>query len=320
MKKAEDGFSSNRRNLLKSGLLAMGASAFMLSGCSKQNEENTVSSKDEFDIIPKQTDVYKLSVPMLLDFAAIKRFAKWNSEHKKIKIETLYNSIPWPLSEPYNEWVQLCRGGSNSNIKTFNDYAKYVKHSFDNGFKVCYLMNSPKPFNLKDLDTFKDDFRRLLDKLWEIGIDNIKVANTQVAVLINDHNPNFKLTASTIFEYNAINQYDNLLELYPNFVSFGIAKNQNQNFKFLSNMKKRFPNITLEVMLDEGCPKNCPTRVSCMSCSSTRFFKDGCKFIVKDGLKTTIRCGMVYAWELPYYSAIGINNFKHCFYFHWHCI
>lgn len=293
----------NRRDLLKSGLLIAGAT--MLSGCNGEKE-----SDKELTIVPKQTDVYKLSVPMVFNFEAIDDFAKWNSQYKKSKVETLYNSIPWPLSEPYNEWIQLCRGGSNSDIKTFDDFAKYVKHSINNGFKVCYLMNSPKPFNFKDLDTFKNDFYKLLDKLWNIGIDNIKVANTQVAVLINEHNPEFKLSASTIFEYNSITQYVQLLELYPNFVNFGIAKNQNQNFRFLKNMKKHFPNITIEMMMDEGCIKNCPTRTSCMSCSSTSYFKNGCKLTKQNQYKNRIRNGCIQPWELSYYSAIGINNFK----------
>ena len=297
-----------RRELLKSGLVIAGSA--MLAGCGKEEEKTVAVSSDDFTIEPKQTDVYKLSVPMLFYEDAIKRFAKWNDEHKKIKIETLYNSIPWPLSESYNEWLQLCRGGSNPRITSFADYERYVKCSFDHGFKTCYLMNSPKPFNMKDLATFKDDLYKLLDFLWKIGVDNIKVANSQVAVLINEHNPAFKLTSSTIFEYNSIGQYAQLLELYPNFVNFGVAKNQNQNFRFLSNLRKRFPDKIIEIMVDEGCLKNCPTRVSCMSCSSTGYFKHGCRLTGKNKARAKVMNGAVQPWDYAYYSAIGINNFK----------
>ena len=132
-----------RRELIKKTALAIGSTLF-LSSCTKKDEpEKTVyqdntqmqnNSSDNSEIVPKQTDIYKLSAPMLFDYSAIDELVECNKKYKKIKVKTLYNSIPWPLSSNYNEWIMLCRGGQNPDIKNFDDFAKYVKYSIDKGF------------------------------------------------------------------------------------------------------------------------------------------------------------------------------------------
>ncbi len=308
-----------RRELIKKTALAIGSTLF-LSSCTKKDEpEKTVyqddtqmqnNSSDNSEIVPKQTDIYKLSAPMLFDYSAIDELAECNKKYKKIKVKTLYNSIPWPLSSNYNEWIMLCRGGQNPDIKNFDDFAKYVKYSIDKGFEVCYLMNSPKAFNDLDLKNFKTDLYKLLDNLYKIGIRKIKFSNTQVAQLIRNHNPKFKLVSSTISEYNSIIQYRGLLHEFPNVTEIGLPKNENQNFKFIKALRKAFPDISIEIMLNEGCMKGCFSRYSCMASSYNRFYKLGCKLSSKDMKLNFYKNGRVYPWDLGYYSALGINNFK----------
>ena len=90
-------------------------------------------------------------------------------------------------------------------------FIKYAKYAMDRGFEICYLLNSPKPFSEKDFNIFKDDFYRLLDDLYKNNIKHIKVGNTQVATLINEHNPDFKLSASTAFAFFANSTRDEVL-------------------------------------------------------------------------------------------------------------
>ena len=301
----------NRRDLLKTGIAGVMASSLALSGCNKK--ESVTENNDELHIIPKQTDTYKFSAPLLFHFDSIDGMAKLNKKFKKSQITTLYNSIPWPQSEKFNEWFMLYRGGSNPLIKTYSDFEKYVKYAMDKGFEVVYLMNSPKAFNDRDIEPFKKDFYKLLDNLWKTGIRKIKFANTQVAQLINEYNPEFELHVATILEYSNISQYRNLFHYFPNIKHICVPKDQNQNFKFLASLRKEFPKIEIELMVDEGCIKNCPTRFSCMASSYSTKYKLGCSFARGDyysHILYLVLAGMVHPWDLPYYSALGINQFK----------
>ncbi len=302
-KKESDNFSSKRRDLIKTGLLGLGASAVALSGCDKN--ENT----SELNIIPKQTEIYSISYPMLFNFRSIDNIAECNKKFKKSKITTLYNSVPWPQIEKYNQWFMMARG-INSKIKTYKDFDKYVQYSIDKGFEVVYLMNSPKAFNDRDIEPFKKDFYKLLDNLWNSGIRKIKFANTQVAQLINEYNPEFKLSVAMTLEYSSISQYRALFELFPNIVHTCVPKDLNQNFRFLASLRKAFPEVEIEVVCEEGCFKWCPSRLFCMSSMFSPQYKLGCNLMRANWDLRKVLSGLIYPWDLGYYSAIGINSFK----------
>ena len=71
-----------------------------------------------------------------------------------------------------------------------------------------------------------------------------------------------------------------------------------------------FPDKKLELMVNDGCTKGCPAWISHRP---ERFF---CSFrcpLSQNGqgsLLSFVCSGLVYPWNLEYYSAIGINNFK----------
>ena len=302
-----------RRDLLKSVVLAAGGSAFALSGCRQKDDKDEVSgsvNQSQLKIMPKQTDIYKVSSPLLFHYPAIDELAKCNEKYKKIRVKTLYNSLPWPLAANYNEWMTLYRGGGNSDIKSFSDFAKYIKYAMNKGFEVCYLMNSPKAFNDLDLAKFKDSFYKLLDDIYKLGIKKIKFANTQVAQLINEHNPDFELTSSTILEYHSIIQFQGLFRFFPNITQIGMTKDENQNFRFIKAIRDTFPNVDIEMMVDEGCLKGCFSRMSCMASSYNAYYKLGCKLTSENRKLSFYKNGGIYPWDLSYYSALGVNNFK----------
>jgi len=262
-------------------------------------------------ITPKQTDVYKLSAPMLFSFDALDKYIEYNKKYKKSQIKMLFQSIPWPQTENFNEWFMAHRfGTSNPNIATYADFDKYVQYAQRNGFEIIYLMNSPKAFNDRDIEPFKKDIYTLLDNLWNSGIRRIKFSNTQVAQIINEYNPNFQLSVAVIMEYSSIEQYRALLSYFPNINHICIPKDLNQNFDFLNSMKKAFPNIEFELMVGEGCPKWCPSRFSCQASSLSTYYKIGCRIGQSDIIKTRVKCGAIHPWQLEYYSALGFNHFK----------
>ncbi|MBQ8476076.1 hypothetical protein IJ531_03340, partial [bacterium] len=232
-------FSKNRRSLLKAGLAAMGASAVSLTGC--QKTEHALSlDLDTDDITPKQTGLFEFSTPLPFNYKTIDDILELNSNVKKCKVTSFYNSAPYPLATNFNSWIQINRA-VNPNIKTYDEFAKYVKYAIGNGFKFTYLMNSPKPFSERDFLTFKDEFLYLLDFIYQIGCRDIKVANTQVASAINEFAPNaFNLSASTAFEYHNVSQYNYLFNNYPNFDLIDVSNDENQNFKFLKALRTAF--------------------------------------------------------------------------------
>ena len=209
------------------------------------------------------------------------------------------------MADKFNGWVQIMRG-KNSSVTKYDDFGKFVKYAMKNGFKFSYLMNSPKPFSEKDFKTFKNEFIRLLDYIYEIGIRDIKVSNPQVANLINEYMPNgFNLQVSTAFELYMIGQYNNLFKHYPNFNFIDITQGQNHNFKFLKSLRSAFPDKKLELMVNEGCRKDCPARVPHIA--EPLFCTYPCDLL---GFHNFVKKGNIYPWDLEYYSAIGINNFK----------
>jgi len=300
----------NKREFIKSSLAGLSASALALTqaGCSK-NEEISKANLDNDEIIPKQTGTYEFSCPLPFNYKTIDEIVELNSTLKKSKITSLYNNIPIPLASNFDQWIQVVRGKGNPSIKTYNDFFKYVDYAHDKGFKVTYLMNSPKAFSPKNFNTFKGEFYRLLNEVKKHNIKDIKVASTQVAGLINDYAPNeFNYSASTAFEYTSMSQYENLFTIFDNFTLIDITSSENQNFALLKSLRKRFPDKKIEIMLNEGCVKRCPSRNECLP---------GAVFSCRDlkrkigTLKLFMKLGITYPWDLEYYSAIGINNFKY---------
>ncbi|MBR2069183.1 MAG: hypothetical protein IJ877_05410 [Candidatus Gastranaerophilales bacterium] len=296
-----------RRDLLKTSLLTLGASSLALSGCNKE-----IAQSDELEIIPKQTGTYEFSVPLPFNYEIIDELSRINATLKKSKIVTLYNNIPLPLNDKFNSFIHIVRG-SNPEIKSFDDFAKYAKYAMDKGFRICYLMNSPKGFSERDFKTFEKDFYYILDYLVKLGIDEVKFSNTQVADLINAYHP-FKLSASTNTEYHNITQYRYLVENYPNVYKFNMAIDENQNFKLLNSIRTLFPDRKIEVTVNDLCLKGCPARISHGSDESFCVYKCGNIKESQDKITPFYRftkASLIYPWNLEYYSAIGINNFKY---------
>ncbi|MBR1617718.1 hypothetical protein IJ670_06150 [bacterium] len=291
-----------KRDLLKTGLLALGVTA--LSGC---NSKDFVADTTE-NIEPKQTSVYKISTVLPYDFNIIDQIADFNKKFKKSQIVTLYNNIPLPFSLKLNGWIQIDRG-RNSHIQSFEDFGKYAKYAMSKGFNIRYLFNSPKPYNDKDLATFKSYALDLLDYLKSIGINEIKIGNVQTAALINENRPGFDLTASTAMEFHTISQYRNLMDSFPNIRLIDVSVDENHNFPFLRNLKKMLPNVDIELVLNDICNKGCPGKIS--HHGSTEFCVFNCwKIKDSDPAKYCFKTGVVYPWFFEYYSAIGVNNFK----------
>ena len=296
----------NRRELIKSGLIAAGAAAIGISGYKKIKESD--DSYNSFNIVPKQTAVYRIYTPLPFRYDLIDEMAELNSKLKKSHIKTLYNNFPYPLCSQFGFNFAAVRG-RNNDIKSFDDFAGYVKYAKDKGFKFVYLLNSPKPFVGDEFEKYKKNLYELLDNLASIGCLELKIANAQLMKIISRERAEFILSASTSFEYHNVSQYINLLNEYKNIKSINTAIDDNHNFIYLNNLKKCFPDIDIEVMLNEKCMHGCPARISHSSSYYEPF--DCYNKPQKIGkFRYFMKSNIVYPWQLEYYSAIGINTFK----------
>ena len=293
-----------RRDLIKAGVLAAGVAA--LSGCAKDNKD--VMTGPLTDITPKQTDTYKFATILPFDFKAIDELANLNTKYKKSQVKTLLGYAPVP-SYKFNDWLQSTENPSPE-IKTFEDFKKYVNYAQEKGFKIGYLMTSPKPFSEKDFNSFKGDFLKLLDDIKAAGIDEIRIANTQVATQIDEYRSGlFKLHISNSFEYHNTSQYMNLIHNYPSIRSMDVTVDENHNFHLIRSLRKIFANRPVELMVNDPCMKGCPARIS--HASTSEFNKYDCITIKnKDRINYMLKLGTIYPWYLEYYSALGVNNFR----------
>lgn len=293
----------DRRELLKSGLLLAGAAAIGLTGCSKNPKEEENPNYTSEPPIPKKK--FEISTPLPFKYELIDEMAEMNILYKKSKITMLYNNMPLPFANDFNGFF-ACQRGINNDIKSYDDFGRYIKYAKKKGFDFIYLLNSPKAFSERDFKFRANKLYELLDFLHDVGCKNIKVGNTQVATIINEYKYKFDLFASTAFEFHNTLQYINLVKNYPNIKGFDLAIDENRNFPFMRNMHKLFPDKKLEIIVNEPCIMGCPARVSHDS-SDYKFFDCG---KVRDNIMDICKPNKVYPWTLAYYQEAGVNSFK----------
>ena len=190
-----------RRDLIKNSAIIAGVAALGTAflGCKKYKT-------DYKTVLPNQTEPYKFSVPMPYNFEQIDRLKEFNEKFKKSKIETLYNSYPAPLCYMFGGEFQTHRGAENYEIKSFKDFAKYVKHARDCGFNFVYTLNNPHPFFKQDFEKYEDKLLELLTNLKSIGCNDLKIANQQLMQCISYYRMGFNYIVSTSSEYHSIQQ------------------------------------------------------------------------------------------------------------------
>ena len=148
----------------------------------------------------------------------------------------------------------------------------------------------------------------LLDSLHEAGCKEIKVANNQLVNFLEEET-DFDISLSTSFEYHNVSQYKNVFRTNKRIKALDVAIDDNRNFVFLKNLKKMLPDTKIEVMLNEQCIHGCPARIS----HASSFYKIwNCNSVKKDlgAVEYFCKNNVIYPWNLPYYSDLGINHFK----------
>lgn len=270
--------------------------------------------------------MYYFTVPMPSEKEHIDELVKINDSVNKSKITGLYFALPSnsPDRSGFEQLRTICEKGAIP----FHYWEEIINYSIDKGFDFVYLLNTPKSFlaESKSLDIQLKKLDTLLSKLKKIGCNKLRVSNSQlINYLIKNYN-DFDIYASTSFEYTSMKQYENFLSIFPQIKELVPSYDVNKNFLLLENLQKKFPNINIELMVNEGCLSGCPLRThhnisipyvknelySKRSYELTdAFFLKTCSEKYKKNLFEEIcKSNIIYPWEIESYSKYGINRFK----------
>ncbi len=267
--------------------------------------------------------MYEFSVPMPFKKNLIDEIESINHKIEKSRIMTMYFALHANCSG--NPGFGQSR--TNHQIVDINYWLDLIKYTIDKGFDFVYLLNSPKPFMVesKFFDIQLEMLDKLLKKLSSIGCNKLRVSNPQLLRYLIQNYPEFKMYASTSFEYNQLRQYSLFFDMFPEVVEVVPSYDCNKNFELLKNLKKLNPEISIELMVNEGCIKNCPLRmfhalsVPILITNTlknrendfvSRFFHTLCRNKSGSIFDNICNPTLIYPWELIEYSKIGIYKFK----------
>ena len=246
-----------------------------------------------------------------------------NKQVEKSKITSLYACVP--------RGCEVFTGFEQSRNFTFEhidwDYWKrLINHTFDCNCDFIYLLNSPRPLDIDNPD-FPKQFEKLellLTELKKIGVKKLRVASAQLMTYIAKHYRDFEILASTSLEYKTIWEYQNFIAFHPEVKQIVPSHDVNKNFFLLKNLRKRYPDMEIELMVNEGCLQGCPNRMfhEMISidnkttkkddiCLSGIYATNFCNQIVqKYPIQSLVIGSHIYPWDINEYAKIGIKNFK----------
>ncbi len=264
--------------------------------------------------------IYKFSAPLPYNIEDINKLFKINNYIKKSQITSLYFALPENCD--YTSGFEQKRNFSLEH-KDWEYWKFLISYVIKNGYDFIYLLNSTQPLTIKNKKIEKLD--RLLNELNNLGVNKLRVGSLQLASYLSRKYKEFQIFASTALEYKSIAEYQNLLHFHKEIKQIVPSHDTNKNFRLLKNLKKLYPNLEIELMVNEGCMYACPHRMIHEMYASQRidlqqeniFFSPAmycsnyCNhFSDKHPFESLALAKNIYPWEIEEYSNIGINNFK----------
>ena len=253
----------------------------------------------------------------------IKKLIDINNQVEKSAITSLYASLP-STSELFTGFEQYRNSVLN---KDWNYWKNLIGFSLANGFDFIYLLNNPSrmPIEKSDFENTLQKLDNLLNELKSIGVNKLRIAEHKLMGYISKNYPYFDIYASTSFEFKLLAEYKNFVYMHPNIKQIVPSSDCIKNFQLLKNLRITFPQIEIEVMVNEGCVNGCPNRDGHaaeimdrhifhngnINLSNRYFIETFCINLEKQNpFYSIIKANVVYPWEIENYARIGINKFK----------
>ena len=266
---------------------------------------------------------YEFSAPMPYNIENIDKLLEINKKVEKSKITSLYACVP--------RGCEVFTGFEQSRNFIFEntnwDYWKsLIEHTLNKGCDFIYLLNSPRPLDLANPDFLKhlETLDKLLEELKKIGVKKLRIASGQLLSYIVTRYPDFDVLSSTSLEYKTIWEYQNFISFHPTVKQIVPSHDVNKNFKLLSILRKRYPKVEIELMVNEGCLQGCPNRmfhemididnqisVKNNKCLSNKYATIFCNSIhIKYPFESLVIGNLIFPWDIEEYEKIGITKFK----------
>ena len=267
--------------------------------------------------------MYKFSAPMPYNLDDIQKLLDINNQVEKSRITSLYACVPRGC-EVFTGFEQS-RNFAFDNL-SWDYWKRLINQTFDCGCDFIYLLNSPRPLDIENPDFPQklEKLELLLSELRKIGVKKLRVASAQLMTYIAKHYPGFYVLASTSLEYKTIWEYQNFIHFHPEVKQIVPSHDVNKNFLLLKNLRKRYPEIEIELMVNEGCLQGCPNRMFheyisidkyiCINndvCLSGGYATVFCNSVLeKYPIQSLVIGTHIFPWDIEEYFKIGINNFK----------
>lgn len=257
------------------------------------------------------------SVPLPYDLTHIHRLAEINKEIKRSSIKYLYGCLPLNAKDRCEFEQSRVFDKRVSSLKTLLPYIEFAK---DSGFEFVYLLNSLNVMSYDEFRKKEDKLKRIVETMINKGVLDFRVASVMVIDYLAQNYPMVRIRCSTSQEYSSIKQYDNLFKAYL-IKEIVPSWDSNRNFNLLRNLKKLYPHLDIEIMVNEGCISGCPFRVYHSMFKGTKskwlrnrynnFFKQECGRLYSDNFALSLcKSNIIYPWQINEYRKIGIKNFK----------
>ena len=267
--------------------------------------------------------MYEFSAPMPYSKEDIDKLLDINKEAHKSQITSLYACVP--------RGCEVFTGFEQSRNFAFGntswDYWKgLIEHTLEKGCDYIHLLNSPRPLPIDNPD-FPKSLERLdllLSELKKIGVNKLRVAAGQLMTYIGRHYPDFQVLASTSLEYKTIWEYQNFIHFHKEVKQIVPSHDVNKNFKLLSILRKKYPQMEIEIMVNEGCLQGCPNRmfheyisidghamINNDFCLSGGYATAFCNPVIqKYPIQSVVIGTHIFPWDIAEYAKLGITKFK----------
>ena len=189
----------------------------------------------------------------------IQKLLDINNRVEKSGITSLYACVPRGC-EVFTGFEQS-RNFAFDNI-SWDYWKRLINQTFDYGCDFIYLLNSPLPLTIEnpDFSLRLEKLDLLLTELRKTGVKKLRIASVQLMSYISKYYSDFDVLASTSLEYKTILEYQNFIQFHGEVKQIVPSHDVNKNFPLLKNLRKRYPETELELMVNEGCLQGCPHR------------------------------------------------------------
>lgn len=201
---------------------------------------------------------------------------------------------------------------------------KHIKKMHQLGVKFDYLLNPTCLGNTEFTYSGRKKIRQLLNSLYNIGVNTLTISIPLLIEIAKENFPSFEVNTSVLSSIDSLEK----VKFYKDIGADRITLDPDiyRNFSLLKKIRKKFPQIKLQVLANGTCLFRCPMK-SYHSNVTSHFsqklegrsfsdfippfsFNERCMLIRLQNPVEFIKSCWIRPEDVKIYSDIGINYFK----------